>query len=502
MSTTQTDSVEHEQLHILAFSTANQTLQAITAQLKMQLPKSARLIVAGKKGTDIVMSGLIRVKRRGKNVKYWWREEYKGIADESNVSSSFEVDTLEVIDHLQRRSKDFTWSHHNLLSIYECKHYYHIVTDVIANFLMREKINLVLFFDIPHLFYDNIAYQVAKAKGIETLIFCDSIFPHHFASFRSIGDHGRLPEHFADEKMTNFIIDPDETPDWHFLRGVRQYRGKLGKLNWQGILLLSAHMFKNESSKLLNLKYWTQSIHRMKIISEGFPEWRYPFNRYFQIRHLCFFERILEYENSEVDLDRKFVYFPLHLQPEMSTSTLGGIYSDQLSAIETLARIIPDDYFIYIKENPKQRGQMRGKQFFSRLDRIRKVKVLPSYVDTHELIRQARYVATITGTAGYEAICKGKNVLYFGMPWYRDLEGAIAYSNDISHEEIICHKFNHASLERSAGFFKNRLHEGAVIDISEASDGRHNVESNAKIVVHSILRLIRKEIDTTFVAIE
>ena len=94
MSTTQTSRIEHEQLHILAFSTANSTLQAITAELKSQLPSSAKLTVAGKKDTDIVMSGLIRVKRRGKNVKFWWRDEYKGIANELNLSDSYYEDTF------------------------------------------------------------------------------------------------------------------------------------------------------------------------------------------------------------------------------------------------------------------------------------------------------------------------------------------------------------------------------------------------------------------------
>ena len=502
MSSAQGSSIEYEQLRILAFSTANKTLQAITAQLKLQLPKSTKLIVAGKKETDIVMSGLIRVKRRGKDVKFWWREDFKGNADGLIESNSFREDTFETIDHLQRRSKDFTWSHHNLLSIYECKHYYHIVADAIANFLMRESINLILFFDIPHLFYDNIAYQIAKAKGIETLVFSDSIFPYHFASFRSIEDNGRLPENFEEESVTKLPIDPDEITDWHFLRGVRQYRGELGKLNWRGILLLFAHMFKNEPSRLLNLKYWIQSIHRMRRISEEFPKWRYPFSRYFQVKHLDYFERLVKFENSEVELDCKFVYFPLHLQPEMSTSTLGGTYSDQLTAIERLAQIIPDDYLIYIKENPKQRGQMRGRQFFSRLERIHKARVLPSYIDTHELIKRSQFVSTVTGTAGWEAICKGKSVLYFGIPWYRDMEGAIAYDDDISHEDIINHKIDHSKLERRAGLFKNRLHDGSVIDISEASDGRHDIVSNANSVADSILRLIRNEIDTTFIAIE
>ena len=88
------------------------------------------------------------------------------------------------IDHLQRRSEDSAWSHHQLKHIFDNIHYYHVVADVLANLLRREQINLVLFFDAPHLFYDTIIYQIAKATGIETLILTDSVFENRFFQLR------------------------------------------------------------------------------------------------------------------------------------------------------------------------------------------------------------------------------------------------------------------------------------------------------------------------------
>src|SRR5690606_32290981 len=47
---------------------------------------------------------------------------------------------------------------------------------------------------------------------------------------------------------------------------------------------------------------------------------------------------------------QKFVYFPLHLQPEMTTSALGGIFEDQIFALSCLSSKIPVDWCILVKE--------------------------------------------------------------------------------------------------------------------------------------------------------
>lgn len=95
-----------------------------------------------------------------------------------------------------------------------------------------------------------------------------------------------------------------------------------------------------------------------------------------------------------------FVYFPLHLQPELTTSALGGDFADQVLAIERLARIIPSHWKIVLKENPKQTAFRGTPLFFERLDLVPSVTWVAQDTPTHGLLSQCEWVATITGSAG------------------------------------------------------------------------------------------------------
>ncbi|MEZ6093038.1 MAG: hypothetical protein R3C03_02200 [Pirellulaceae bacterium] len=127
--------------------------------------------------------------------------------------------------------------------------------------------------------------------------------------------------------------------------------------------------------------------------------------------------------SKNVDLERPFVYFPLHLQPELTTSALGDEYRDQVLAIERLSRWVPADTLIYLKENPKQTHRWREPPFYERIRTLKNVRLLPTETNTYQLIEKSHFIATITGTVGWEATSGGKPVVVFGRPWYLQLRG-------------------------------------------------------------------------------
>lgn len=122
----------------------------------------------------------------------------------------------------------------------------------------------------------------------------------------------------------------------------------------------------------------------------------------------------------------RFVYFPLHLQPEATTSPMGGVFTDQYLALETLVRALPRGWKVVVKENPAQRFAKRDYGFYEQLARTPQIHLIDRAVSTFELIERCEAVATITGTAGWEALFKGKPAIVFGHAFYRSAPGAIA----------------------------------------------------------------------------
>ncbi len=122
----------------------------------------------------------------------------------------------------------------------------------------------------------------------------------------------------------------------------------------------------------------------------------------------------------------RFVYFPLHLQPEATTNPMGGVFVDQYLALEALVRALPDGWKVVVKENPAQKLAKRDYGFYEHLAAMPEVHLVSRDVSTFDLIERSEAVATITGTAGWEALFNAKPSIVFGRAFYRDAPGVIA----------------------------------------------------------------------------
>lgn len=131
--------------------------------------------------------------------------------------------------------------------------------------------------------------------------------------------------------------------------------------------------------------------------------------------------RVLEEINKETyrrvrkcrlaDLDgRHFVFVALHKQPEASIDVLGRYYENQYQNILNVWRTVPTDWLVVIKEHTTAIGD-RGMGFFRRLQALPNVLVADERIDSHDLIRRAEVVFTVSGTVAYEAVLLGRPAL-------------------------------------------------------------------------------------------
>ena len=339
--------------------------------------------------------------------------------------------------------------------VYRLPHYEYInIINMLVNHyyaMLKQGVDMVVFEDIPHGGSGLTMYMVAKAMGIKTLMLVPAYEAGYFTYCYSIEDYGI----FADasdycEELDDIVIKKEYKKDIAYMTPEMMAKD-LGKhsMSYYFQPLLSPKyyfwkkkvLWKEQQAKYLNLYDFLEK----KIIRSV--------GRYFQ--HRCYNKnnsKTVQY----VDFKKKYVYFPLHLQPEMTTDVLGGKYTDQLLAIEKLHKILPDDWYIYVKENPKQKSYMRGRYFFERLSLIPNVVFVDRTVDTYKLMESAQFVSTITGTAAWEAITGGKNALIFGRVWFDHFPGIFRFEEIESIQEILQYRISHDDIQKETNKLRRK----------------------------------------------
>ena len=111
---------------------------------------------------------------------------------------------------------------------------------------------------------------------------------------------------------------------------------------------------------------------------------------------------------------QKYLLFPLHLNPEYSTLVQGGLLQDQLVIIELLAKSVPSDWIVYVKEHPATiMAKLRPRNFYKKINDIPNVEIAPIDSDVHTIISNSEMVVILTGTSGWEAILRRIPVIAF-----------------------------------------------------------------------------------------
>jgi hypothetical protein len=474
-------------------------LEDITTALASQAGDGiSRLVTFGSRAADYKASSLLRMTAaQGQRGHIMEGDRFTGCGLALTQSKWFELSLLEAMDTLQRGSEGHVYRSHELQSPSDYVNYVCIIADRIATILTEEEIDTVLFYDVPHLFYDSLMYHVAKALDLRTLVLRSAHMPQQFYSMSDITHLGHTR---AVPGARPYPIEKGKVPELYYMKGIKQEKSELGHLTVRALMQLAAHVMMREPQLLLRPRRLWSIYRRMDAAARRLPKWRDPFAHFFHTDSLFFAEQLAEIEQTEPDLGQPFVYFPLHLQPEMTTSILGGVYRDQLMAIEATAAMLPEGYLIYVKENPKQDGRYRRSLFYHRLRRIRQVRMMPSHANTHDLTAASDYVATISGTVAWEAILMGKPALVFGDTWMQALPGVTRYRPGLCHGDIADDAVDHDALQQAVGVLVAASHGGTLSRHAARQDADHNAAANTEDVAATVWSLLQGETPLTFTA--
>lgn len=128
----------------------------------------------------------------------------------------------------------------------------------------------------------------------------------------------------------------------------------------------------------------------------------------------------------------RYLYYPLHVDPEASTMVLSPMHTDQISVIEALSKSLSGDMLLVVKDHLPMLGK-RPKGFYEIIQKIPRVILLSPFHDSLTLIKNSEGVAVITGTAAFEALLLKKKAIVIGDSPYLAIGKGIVYETSLAN---------------------------------------------------------------------
>jgi hypothetical protein len=309
------------------------------------------------------------------------------------------------------------------------------------------KPDAVFFGDVPHLTYQHLLYQVAKHLNIKTIMhravqikgrimFNDEIKEYEalFQKYKEYEKSDFSVEDLSFDISEHYKLQVERDKDSRLFYMQKSYINKISRSSY------TIPSFQKILIHIKNLTFWKTArsyvemflvkkqitgieplVRRGIFMSFYYHKWKNIKKNFCKEYHSVM---------RPVDLSEKFVYVPLQNQPEGNTSAMGDVFVDQILMIDIVSSSLPKNWKLYVKESPLQwsafrayRGRYKG--FYKRIADMKNVILVPAETSTIELIDASQAVATVTGTAGWEAVLRGKPALLFGYIWYMYCDGIL-----------------------------------------------------------------------------
>ncbi len=298
----------------------------------------------------------------------------------------------------------------------------------ILGFLESEKPDFI-FFSVVGSIGTTLLYHIAKRKGIQTICAIANTIPQ--TTILSTA-YDRLS--WVEEKMKLYQYNTPTLEQKYYEAAksfIQNYRAKptVYSETFSSGLFSEVHNYSSRLSWLSPKSLLRSGRWFLHMIGEyiTLPDrsdysyvhpWGYIKDRVRRkIRNLRGLKDLFDPYAPDTD---DFVFFPLQFEPEATLLTLAPFVSDQITLIRQIARSLPVGYLLYVKEHP-QMVVFRPRSYYKELKKIPNVKLIDAKLSAFDIMKKARLVTTISGTAGWEAALLKKPVITFGDIFYNQL---------------------------------------------------------------------------------
>ena len=105
-------------------------------------------------------------------------------------------------------------------------------------------------------------------------------------------------------------------------------------------------------------------------------------------------------------------------------------YVDQLEVIRSIAKSLPVNYKLYVKDHPLQGNSgWKSTTYYKQILELPNVELLHASIPHDEILKNCSMTITITGSAGLESIFSQKPVIVFGNTIYSEISSVQKINN-------------------------------------------------------------------------
>ena len=183
------------------------------------------------------------------------------------------------------------------------------------------------------------------------------------------------------------------------------------QMTWIKAQKVFLHLFLN---KLIYIIKGKVGVQPKPVLAKIFEYYRIKF---MQLYHKKYF---LSFDLD--DLRRiKYIYFPLHKEPELMLNSQAILWHDQRHAISYISSMLPSGYKLFIREHRLNWGR-RYTKYLKCLSSLPGVKLINTFDPQFKYIQNADLIITDNGTVGWEGLLLNKTVITLDRTFYETTE--------------------------------------------------------------------------------
>jgi hypothetical protein len=349
--------------------------------------------------------------------KEWYFWDYVGEVKEPDIEYLKQIEkkygvNLWEIAYAERNfykyNPFYKFSRKEILSIFEqeCRFFEKVINEVNPNFLIIKTTD----------FHRNyLLTEMCRAKNIKILMLITS----RLANKASIASQSDKIDYELDEKIDDKIKNDS-------FEELREYFKKRSKSQQKGMIHSAGMNYPQYKKILPGIKWLTETVD--KKFRESYDH--YGVTRLKAISHYFLYsikgkirKRFIDKKScKKINLNKKFIFFPLQVQPERNVDIDAPFYANQIEVVTNIAKALPVDYKLFVKEHPLMRYRhWREIKEYREIISLPNVELIHPEVSPKEILENCSIVITIAGSVGLESALYRKAAIVFTDTIYASL---------------------------------------------------------------------------------